>query len=70
MDIHVVSSLTLEDEDRVADALVSALAELLDGFSIAYALRIVTSGAKVVQRTNLEAVDATELSNANRHVAQ
>ena len=60
MDIHVVSTLTIEDEDRMADALVAALAELLDGLPIAYALRIETSGAKVLQRTNLEAMDLPE----------
>ena len=49
MDIHVVSTLTSEDEDRVADALIAALAELLDGLPIAYALRIETTGTKVVQ---------------------
>jgi len=54
MDIHVVSTLTAEDENRVADALAIALAELLDGLPIAYALRIETSGTRVVQRSNLE----------------
>jgi hypothetical protein len=57
MDIHVVSTLTSEDEDRVADALGAALGELLDGLPIAYALRIETSGMKVLTRTNLDAVD-------------
>lgn len=57
MDIHVVSTLTSEDEDRVADALVVALAELFDGLPIAYALRIETSGIRVVQRTNLGTPD-------------
>jgi len=57
MDIHVVSTLTSEDEDRVADALGAALAELLDGLPIAYALRIQTSGTKVLTRTNLDAPD-------------
>jgi hypothetical protein len=60
MDIHVVSTLTVEDEDRVADALIAALAELLDGLPIAYALRIQTSGAKIVQRTNLEVIDPAD----------
>ena len=59
MDIHLVSTLTCEDEDRVADALVVALAELLDGLPIAYALRVETSGTRVVQRTNLETADAS-----------
>jgi hypothetical protein len=53
MDIHVVSTLTPDDEERVASALLTALAELLDGLPIAYAVRIQTSGARVVQRTNL-----------------
>ena len=59
MDIHVVSTLTSEDEDRVADALVVALAELLDGLPIGYALRIKTSGMKVLTRTNLDPPDST-----------
>jgi hypothetical protein len=53
MDIHVVSTLTPDDEERVASAMLTALAELLDGLPIAYAVRIQTSGARVVQRTNL-----------------
>jgi len=61
MDIHVVSTLTSEDEDRVADALMAALADLLDGLPIAYALRIETSGARVVHRTNLDVVQQTTL---------
>jgi len=62
MDIHVVSTLTTEDEDRVADALVVALADLFDGLPIAYALRIETSGAKIVQRTNLEPGDPPKIT--------
>jgi hypothetical protein len=54
MDIHVVSTLTTEDEDRIADVLAVALADLLDGLPIGYALRIETTGTKVIQRTNLE----------------
>ena len=70
MDIHVVSTLTSEDEDRVADALVTALAELLDGLPIAYALRIETSGTKVVQRNNLETADLSSEFGAGPHVVQ
>jgi hypothetical protein len=70
MDIHVVSTLTSEDEDRVADALITALAELLDGLPIAYALRIETSGTKVVQRTNLEVSDPSIELSAGPHVVQ
>jgi hypothetical protein len=70
MDIHVVSTLTSEDEDRVADALIAALAELLDGLPIAYALRVETSGTKVVQRTNLEVSDPSIELGAGPHVVQ
>ena len=56
-----MSTLTAEDEDRVADVLVAALADLFDGLPIAYALRIETSGTKVVQRTNLESGDPPEI---------
>jgi hypothetical protein len=70
MDIHVVSTLTSEDEDRVADALIAALAELLDGLPIAYALRVETSGTKVVQRTNLEVSDPLIELGEGPHVVQ
>jgi hypothetical protein len=70
MDIHVVSTLTSEDEDRVADALIAALAELLDGLPIAYALRVETTGTKVVQRTNLEVSDSSFELGAGPHVVQ
>jgi hypothetical protein len=70
MDIRVVSTLTAEDEDRMADALVAALADLLDGLPIAYALRIETSGAKVLRRTNLEAGSSPELSSASPLIVQ
>jgi hypothetical protein len=70
MDIHVVSTLTSEDEDRVADALIAALAELLDGLPIAYALRVETSGTKVVQRTNLEVSDPSIELGVGPHVVQ
>ena len=50
MDVHVVSTLTLEDEDRLADAVISALADLFDELAIAYALRIETSSTKVIRR--------------------
>ncbi len=53
MDIRVVSTLTPDDEERVAAALLAALAELLDGLPIAYAVRIRTTSSRVVQRTNL-----------------
>lgn len=69
MDIHVVSTLTWEDEDRVADALLVALANLLNGLPIAYALRIET-GSKVVQRTNLDTAESTTGDTLHPQVVQ
>jgi len=52
MDIRFVSSLTPEDEERLAPALVQALGALLDQFPIAYTLRVETSGARVFQHSH------------------
>jgi hypothetical protein len=50
MEIRFISSLTPEDENTFAPALLTALANLLDCFPIAYTIRIQTSGAKIFQR--------------------
>jgi len=50
MDIRFVSSLTGDDENRLAPALLTALTALLDQFPIAYNIRIQTTDAKVFQR--------------------
>jgi len=57
MQIQVVSTLTADDEDRVAEALIAWLADLLGSLPIGYALRIDTANAKVFRRTNIEAPD-------------
>ena len=49
MNIRFISSLTSDDEDRLAPAVLMALAALLDETTITYALRIETSGHKVFQ---------------------
>ncbi len=46
MDIRVVSSLTPEDEARLAPALMAALTHLLDQLPICYTLRVETAGGK------------------------
>ena len=53
MDIRFVSTLTAEDEERVAEALLAGLVALLEGLPITYALRIETAGAKVFQQINM-----------------
>jgi hypothetical protein len=52
MEIRFVSSLTAEDENFFAPALVKAMGALLDQLPIAYTLRIETTGAQVFQHTH------------------
>ena len=47
--IRFTSSLTAEDENRLAPALVKALSSILDLLPVAYAIRIETSDSQVYQ---------------------
>jgi hypothetical protein len=53
MEIRFISSLTSEDENAFAPAVLKALSSLLDQLPIAYTLRIETSGAQVFQHTHV-----------------
>lgn len=52
MNIRFTSSLTPEDENLIAPALIKALGSILDLLPIAYAIRIDTSDAQVYQHRN------------------
>jgi hypothetical protein len=52
MDIRFISSLTPEDENAFAPALLKAVGAVLDQFPIAYTIRIETTGAQVFQYTH------------------
>ena len=52
MDIRFISSLTAEDENLFAPALLKAVGALLDQLPIAYTIRIETTGAQVFQHTH------------------
>ena len=52
MDIRFVSSLTPDDENELAPALLSAIAALLDRVEFAYTLRIETTGAQIIQHSH------------------
>jgi hypothetical protein len=52
MDIRFVSSLTAEDENLFAPALLKAIGALLDQLPIAYTIRIETTGSQVFQHTH------------------
>ena len=52
MEIRFVSSLTGEDENAFAPALLKAISALLDQLPIAYTVRVETTGAQVFQHTH------------------
>ena len=54
MDIRFVSSLTAEDENAFAPALLQAVGALLDQLPIAYTIRIETTGAQIFQHSHAE----------------
>jgi hypothetical protein len=52
MDIRFISSLTPDDENDIAPALLKAAGAILDQFPIAYTLRIETTGAQIYLHTH------------------
>ena len=52
MEIRFISSLTADDENAFAPALVKAVAAFLDQLPIAYTMRVQTTGAQVFQHTH------------------
>ena len=54
MDIHFISSLNPDDEDRLAPAILAALRPMLELMPIAYTVRIRTSSNNVYQHTRAE----------------
>jgi hypothetical protein len=52
MEIRFISSLTAEDENLFAPALLKSVGILLDQLPIAYTMRIETTGAQVFQHTH------------------
>jgi hypothetical protein len=76
MDIRFVSSLTAEDENFFAPALLKAIGALLDQLPIAYTIRIETTGSQVFQHTHSGAAERMQpeafdtLSSNGSRVAQ
>ena len=54
MNIRFTSSLTPEDENVVAPALLKAISSILDLMPIAYSIRIDTSDAQIYQHDGIE----------------
>jgi hypothetical protein len=57
MDIHFVSTLTPEDEDRYAPMVLAAVKAILEPMPITYAVRIVTANGLAVQHRKAEPAD-------------
>ena len=63
MDIHFVSTLTPEDEDRYAPMVLAAIKAILEPMPISYAVRVVTANRMAVQYTKSdEAEDVPAVS--------
>ena len=54
MDIHFVSTLTPEDEDRYAPMVLAAVKAILEPMPITYAVRILTANGLAVQHTKAD----------------
>jgi hypothetical protein len=57
MDVHFISTLTPEDEDRFAPVVIDALKAILDVMPISYTVRIETANARVFQHSNTGRLD-------------
>jgi hypothetical protein len=58
MDIHFISTLNPEDEDRFAPMVIGAVRAILDFLPISYTLRIETSNARVFHHAKTEELGA------------
>lgn len=49
MEIHLVSSMTSDDESRLAPAMLTAIGRILDRLPISYSVRIETAAGNEIQ---------------------
>jgi hypothetical protein len=52
MEIRIVSSLTPDDESRLAAKVLAAIAGLLDGLPVSYSVRIETANGDAIHRSH------------------
>ena len=64
MDIHFISSLTPDDEDRLAPAILEAIKPMLELMPIAYTIRIRTASNSVYQHTRTELAEGDHAADA------
>ena len=60
MNIHLVSSLTQEDEERTAPQILEAVRTVLDQLPIAYTIRLETVSGHVVQHRSFSDSNSRE----------
>ena len=66
MDIHFVSTLTPEDEDRYAPMVLAAVKAILEPMPISYAVRVVTANGLAVQHTKSDQVEDAPIAAGRR----
>ncbi len=69
MNIRFTSSLTAEDENQIAPALLTAMVSILNLLPIAYVLRIDTADASVFQHSGSPAQTPLSLTPSARRPA-
>jgi hypothetical protein len=66
MDIHFVSTLTPQDEDRYAPMVLAAVKAILEPMPISYAVRVVTANGLAVQHTKSDQTDEAPVAGNRR----
>jgi hypothetical protein len=56
MDLRFVSSLTADDEERLAPALLDLICAVLDQLSLTYTVEITTADGTKLQRSHTEPI--------------
>ena len=69
MEIHLVSSLTPDDENRLAPAVLAAIGRVLDRLPVTYSVRVETVTGNAIHHSHTSAVrgeheDTTPLRGA------
>jgi hypothetical protein len=67
MEIRFISSLTAEDEELYAPAVLKAVTAFLDHLPIAYTIRVETSGSRVFQHTHVAPEQVATGAEPNGH---
>jgi phosphate/sulfate permease len=57
MDIRLISTLTADDEARVAAAICATAGALLDHLAITYTIRVETGDGEIFQQHNTPVID-------------